>query len=522
MDKSVNRRDFLKLLALIPTLKIPFSLLSDGLAEKGSQYKDQVKHNIIILVFDALSATNMSLYGYPRQTTPNLDRFARKAVVYHKHYASGSFTTPGTASLLTGLYPWTHRAFHIYGTVDKRLELKNIFNTFFEMSYKTTAYSHNDLALSLLHQFKNGLSYLTKTEELSLLYDNVFSNRPFIKDHNAAFLGERVSTHGQRGQSNQFPGSLFFAMLHRIWRTHKQSDILEIYKELFPRGIPSANDTPIMYLLEDAVDYVLRQVISDPGPYLGYYHFFPPHEPYNTRQEFTDLFIDGWAPVAKPPHHFTQGHNQNHLNLQRRFYDEFILYADAEFGRFMDQMEKQSLLDNTIVVFTSDHGEMFERGILEHVSPTLFDPLIRIPLVIFMPGQEERVDVKSPSSCIDVLPTLMHASGHPVPSWGEGQVLAPFNGIDTILDRSIYTMDAKENYKNADLKIGTVALIKERYKLVHYFGYDGFDDEYELYNLENDPEELENIYGYSTMTKSLKDELKMKLAEVNNLHAGNR
>jgi arylsulfatase A-like enzyme len=522
MSKHFQRRDFLKLLALLPSLKLPWSWFPDLPTEKASSQSDQNPPNVIVMVFDALSATNMSLYGYHRNTTPNLDRLAKRAIVYHQHYAGGSFTTPGTASLLTGLYPWTHRAFHIYGTVDKRYEQKNIFQAFSEISYDTVAYSHNDLALALLHQFSNGLNTLKKTQELSLLYDNVFSDRLFINDHNAAFLGERVVTRGQRGQTNQYPSGIFFAMLHKIWRTHKQSDIWHTYKELFPRGMPSANDAPIMYLLEDAVDWVIQRMASSPPPSLGYYHFFPPHEPYNTRQDFIDVFIDGWAPNEKTEHHFTQGHHQNHLNLQRRFYDEFILYADAEFGRFMDQMEERGFLDNTIVVFTSDHGEMFERGILEHVSPTLFDPLVRIPLVIFMPRQGERVDVKSPTSCVDVLPTLLHATGYPTPSWSEGQVLAPFNGMDIVEDRSIYTMDAKENYKNADLGIGTVGMIKGRYKLVYYFGYEDFDKEYELFDLENDPEEIENIYASSPMSKTLKDELQEKLRETNHLHSVNR
>jgi len=384
------------------------------------------------------------------------------------------------------------------------------------------AYSHNYLALTLLHQFSSGLNTIKKTQELSLLYDNVLSDRLFVNDHNAAFLGERVVTRGQRGQTDQYPSSILFAMLHKIWRTHKQSDIWHAHKELFPRGMPLANDAPIMYLLEDAVDWVIQKMASSPITSFGYYHFFPPHEPYNTRQDFIDVFIDGWAPIAKSEHHFTQGHHQNHLNLQRRFYDEFILYADAEFGRFMDQTEKRGLLDNTIVVFTSDHGEMFERGILEHVSPTLFEPLVRIPLVIFVPGQRERVDVESPTSCVDVLPTLLHATGAPVPPWTEGQVLPPLSGRDLSEDRSIFTMDTKENYKNSDLRIGTVGLIKGRYKLVHYFGYEGFDNEYELFDLENDPEEIENIYASSSMLKTLKDELLEKLREVNHLHSGNR
>ncbi|MBK9781637.1 MAG: sulfatase-like hydrolase/transferase [Anaerolineales bacterium] len=68
------------------------------------------KKNVLIIVFDAMSAYNLSLYGYDRETTPNLARLSKRATVFHNHFAGGNFTTPGTASILTGSLPWTHRA----------------------------------------------------------------------------------------------------------------------------------------------------------------------------------------------------------------------------------------------------------------------------------------------------------------------------------------------------------------------------------------------------------------------------
>ncbi len=65
-----------------------------------------------------------------------------------------------------------------------------------------------------------------------------------------------------------------------------------------------------------------------------------------------------------------------------------ILYADKEFGRFFDYLDSSGLLDNTWVVLTSDHGEMFERGIDGHDTEVLYEPVIRIPLMIFEPGRK--------------------------------------------------------------------------------------------------------------------------------------
>ena len=71
----------------------------------NDQQPDSNHPNVLIVVFDAWSALNCSLYGYPRDTTPNIKRLAEKGTVYHNHYAAGTWTIPGTSSLLTGALP---------------------------------------------------------------------------------------------------------------------------------------------------------------------------------------------------------------------------------------------------------------------------------------------------------------------------------------------------------------------------------------------------------------------------------
>ena len=77
-------------------------------------------------------------------------------------------------------------------------------------------------------------------------------------------------------------------------------------------------------------------------------------------------------------------------------------------------------------------------------------------------------------------------------------------------------MDAKSNPKSAPFKEGTVAMVKDRYKLIYYTGYDGFDNEFEMYDLINDPEEMENLYSESnTLAGDLKVELLDAVEEAN-------
>jgi arylsulfatase A-like enzyme len=286
------------------------------------------------------------------------------------------------------------------------------------------------------------------------------------------------------------------------------------YGELFPRGIP--NNHNISFILEDAIDWSMRQLEIMPQPLLAYMHFYPPHDPYTTRREFVDRFDDGWNPSPKPFHPLSAGQPDQELIKFRREYDEYIAYADAEFGRLYDFMDRNGILDNTYVIFTSDHGEMFERGVWGHITPVLFEPVIRVPLIISKPGQQKAQDVYAHTSCVDILPTLLYLAGIEKPDWCEGEVLPTIGEEESATDRSIFCVEAKTNPKFAPLKHHTVSLVRDRYKLVHYLGYQGYDDIYEMYDLKDDPEEMNNIYtSKKSIASDLQGLLNEKLMQVN-------
>jgi arylsulfatase A-like enzyme len=519
--KQFSRRDFLKLLLLLPLLKIKLPTSATGpVASPQPRTSPEDEGplnnppNIIILVLDAFSAKNISLYGYRRHTTPNLERFAQRATVFHQHYAGGNFTMPGTSSLLTGAYPWSHRGFHLFGTVIDGFVDRNLFSMF-EPDYFTIGFSHNLIVMNLLHQFSQYLDQFTLAKDLALESETVF-DRIFPEDFNDSFWGERLV----RGSGLPLPSSLFLSFVEGNFQQEPSEHLKEQYQDIFPRGIPY-NTVGVFFLLEDAIDWINAQVPSAPKPFLGYFHLFPPHEPYNTRKEFVDIFNDGWTPQTKPKLAFPQGRSESFLNSKRRYYDEFIAYTDAEFGRLIDSLEQSGALDNTYFILTSDHGELFERGIQGHYTSTLYEPVIRIPLLISKPGQEERIDVDMRTSCVDLLPTLLYLADKPIPEWCEGQVLPSFGQSKPDPERRIYVVEAKQNPKMGPVKIGTVALMKGDFKLIHYFGFKDFSDVYELYDLKKDPEEMENLYNRRTdLAAELKSELLAKLDEENHKFAG--
>jgi arylsulfatase A-like enzyme len=187
-------------------------------------------------------------------------------------------------------------------------------------------------------------------------------------------------------------------------------------------------------------------------------------------------------------------------------YDAYIANVDAEFGRLVETLQSQGALENTYIVVTSDHGESFERGFDGHISPLLFEPLTNIPLLIAAPGQQERQDIFSPTSCVDVLPTLLSLANQAVPAWCEGQLL-PGLGGNPDSQRSIFSVEAATNPAFAPLKTVSVAMRKGNYKLTYYSGYQDHDI-FELYDLEKDPEELVDLYAANPAVASLlKEEL---------------
>ena len=514
-SKNLSRRDFIKLISLMPFLyldKPQFSTIPPQ--EKKQLEGNQNSPNIIILVFDALSAKNMSIYGYPRDTTPNISKFARQATVFHNHYAAGNFTPSGTASLLTGAYPWHHRALQLKGRVAAQFQERNIFSHL-PQEYQSIAYSHNHNVTILLRQFSKYLNKIPALDEL-MVYGKLFSGRLFPNDFTTAFWGEDALV----GSHKRLSSSFIYSLIYRNQFLNTLFSQNENYIIRFPRGISFTSQQQIFFL-EDAIDWIIEQCLSMHQPFLGYFHLWPPHDPYNTRYDFVDIFNDGWLPRKKPSHFFTEHHSESDEINQRRYYDEYIAYVDSEFDRLISSLERSGLMENSYIILTSDHGEMFERGIVGHSTPTLYEPLIRIPLIISKPEQKHREDIFTNTSCVDLLPTLLTINNRDIPDWCEGVVLPTFGDFTESEPRSIFAVEAKMNSSFKPLEKGTVAVIEEQYKLINYFGYEGYDEVYELYDLQNDPEEIENLYQSKIV---LATQLKRKLADkikIQNNNSGN-
>lgn len=503
---KITRRDFLKSASLY-VMGLLGASFQPGLKRLNEFVGDNP--SVIILLFDTLSARHLSLHGYRRLTSPNLTRFAEKATVYHRHYAAGNFTSPGTASLLTGTYPWTHRAFQQAGIILRKLADQNLFRLF-DSSYTRSAFAQNIWADLFLYQFKKDIDVHVKSTAYSLNEQIHYNDGLWEKDALIAFRAYEEFLEQDYG----IPGSLYFSFLDKL-KTYFANEVeFKELKQDYPRGIPNFIKYKLYFVLEQVFDGVSKEINDLHKPFIGYYHFWSPHEPYFPHRRFIGMFDDGWSPAPKEPHPLSAFLPDKELNQSRREYDEYVANVDAEFGRLYDYLQDVGILDTSYLIVTSDHGQLFERGVNGHVTPLLSEAIIHVPLIISAPGQADRQDIYSPTSCVDILPTLLKVTGGSAPDWLDGNLLPGFGGEDKV-GQPVFAMEAKKNPSRSPITQATIAMIQGDYKLIWYIGYAGYDDVYELYDLEKDPEELVDLSkSHSDIVLSMGNELKMRLAEA--------
>lgn len=495
-----TRREFLKTAFV--------SAASLGLGRSTLPGRSQIKSdspNVILLVFDSLSARHLSLLGYPRLTTPHLQKFAETATVYHHHYAAGNFTTPSTASLLTGAYPWTHRAIQQSGLIDRDRTNQNLFASL-NSSYQRVAFAQNVWADLFLYQFKNSIDIHLKSTAFSLENGMRYNNALGESDSLASFRAFDDFLEQDYG----LPGSLYFSLYDKLKSYLAQKMRPTTLAEEYPRGIPTFMKYKLYFLLNDVFNGVKNEIMGLQQPFVGYFHFWTPHEPYTPNRQFVGLFNDDWIPAPKPMHPFGGHIPEEQLHALRRQYDEYVANLDAEFGNFYESLMDAGILENSYVIVTADHGQYFERGVHGHGTPLLYDPVINVPLIISAPGQTVRRDVYSATSCVDVLPTILKITASDQPAYSEGTLLPGF--IENEAERPVFAMEAKLNSAFGPLKIGTFAMIQGDYKLIWYRGYAGSDDTYELYNIKSDPEELDDLSASDPhVLQQMAEQLKQKL-----------
>lgn len=426
--------------------------------------------NIVLLSIDALSAPHMSLYGYARPTTPELQQFAKGAMVFDRAYANGNFTTPGIATILTGTLPWTHRALQLPVwplTYTRRTSLPAVLE---RAGYRTGYVSTNAIAGAAKQGF-GGYFQFARTDmtgHVTLCADGLSRYLRYV-----CAAAELPPLEEMEGIAAEF---------------RPPNDNLEHDPRL---------------ALGPALQWLAR--VDRSKPIFLWVHLFPPHSPYAVPKPWLGRFDaserDRDAASTQPSWAWIQSQltPQRVQTLAAR-YDEAVAYVDSSAAPFLQQA-LELLGPNTALIVTADHGESFAHGYGAHTGPGLYDEIIHIPLIVKLPGEMEGQRCAGPVEQADIAPTLAALAGIRPPADWEGHSLLdacdPSNGGDSRPQRAIFSMNFEQNPRFAALKTGSVAVIKGRWKLIHYMGalhypfMPALHDE--LYDVVADPDERTNL-----------------------------
>ncbi len=340
------------------------------------------KH-VLILSVESLRWDHLGFAGYPRPTSPHIDKLVARGTCFRRAYAQAPWTRPSVASTFTSTYPSTHNAaddegFGVSPKERGRGFLQNVENT------------------SVMAQLSESFTTLAE----------VFSSRGY-----RCFgwsCNPQISQYLGFGQGFKEYESTVDSVVERL--------LIETYggKDRIPDQVKVKNLEKARSVadewFEERVTQMFRQ--KDRAPTMVFVHFMTTHLPYLPAKKAEKMFAtlsDGVAitgvnagPIQAGEIRLTDADIAYNINL----YDATIRETDARVGRILRALEESGLADETLVVLAADHGEEFhDHGKVGH-GHTLYEELIRVPLVLAGPGIPAGKSVAVPVQNIDLLPTI--------------------------------------------------------------------------------------------------------------------
>lgn len=491
--------------------------------------------NILFILTDQQRQDSLACYGNDWIETPNLDSIADRSFVFENAYVTQPVCTPSRASIMTGLYP------HAVGLHRNNIPLPSDCPTIAERiseDYYSAYFGKWHLGNDMIQQ--HGFDKWISVED----FHRVRATKREYRNVEAHY-NDHLRKHGIEP-----PG------------------VNRSYENWFASAGLTEEQTQAYFLGDSAADFIRSHPDSETGdmPFMLYVSFFEPHPPY------TGPLNDLYAPeeITVGPAFLQRPDNGSYLNRLRADYymagnlnplgiDDYhdltaengwrglraqyfanVTLVDRQVGKMLDALRDTGQLDNTIIVFTSEHGEMAgDHGMLEKRS--MYEEASRVPLLIHVPDSEpankgEAQRIEGSVSLVDLVPTLLDLSGTseeermsmggsrarlgdgfaPTPSeldpgkWPiQGKSLAPvLEGETDLSNNDVFVqwngmgdrnLGTPEINRMASMHWRTV-ITPDRWKLNLCPA-----DQCELYDLNNDPHEMNNLYDDPAQRDRIRD-----------------
>ena len=406
--------------------------------------------NVVLISLDTTRADHLSVYGYARRTSPKLEAFAAGATLYRHAYANGDMTLPSHASMLTGLYPTQHGAHadhSLYTAISD--QVPTLPEVLQKAGYRNYAAVANFIFLDPRYGFARG-------------FDTFLMPRPLPVVSNAATYLLRTG--------------LYSLTVPWLWteamRRFFTADEIAAVGETFPAR---AGGKPFFLFLNFMEAH--RPLVT-PG------HFrkmFPGYD-----QGFDELEIRSWEYDVFRELHTVTPEERTKLHAD---YDGGIAYMDDATGRLLDRLKRQPWYDASLIIITSDHGELFgEKQLIDHGN-SVDHGITGIPMIVKFPHQKQGRVVESPVSQVDIFATIAAAAGAVAPPNAGADLAAGDPGAARAIVLESYPTSA---YITLHKKMDRMerALVKGRWKMVR--SNRGRRD---LYDMASDPEETNNLWN---------------------------
>lgn len=471
---------------------IPFS----G-CQPGSGQVKKAPPNIIFLMddqhrWDALGVVN------PSVVTPNLDRLAKQGVLFEQAVCQAPMCIASRNSMMLGMYPnQTGVLRNEPGIPDEELPAGTLPQLFHEAGYETAGFGKTHW----------GLTTSTRGFETRYVSEIYEHGAVLMKDRDPEkkqLYDDEIAPYGP-GEEN--PAGY-------IGRTS---------------GIPEAAHRD-GWVTDRCLEYILER--KDERPLFLYLSFMKPHAGHNVPEGYEDLYDPDQVSYAEQPpwdkDHSTHAEGVNRRDLYEGFwknatetqwklmtmrYRANCSWMDDMFGRVLDALEQKGYLENALIVFVSDHGEMLGERYYRFNKYCLYESSVRVPMILSgtaLPEEFRGRTDRRPAELVDVYPTLLKAAGIEVPPTAEGHNLlsreelrkAGFCGLHERPDEAsfmwrtrghklILCFDRKADasgYTEADITGG------------------------EFYDLQKDPAEWNDLYG-DPVHRDIQDKMETQLLE---------
>ena len=470
--------------------------------------------NILWICTDSQRWDSLGCYGNSFVKTPNLDRLAAEGIRFEHCYAQSPLCTPSRGSFLTGRYPSTTRL---------RQNGQETPEDLGKYLLPRLLRDQADYVCGLA-----GKLHLSHCNQRSKLGEDFWK---FPKQHQLTPYEKRLDDDGYSvfhwaHGNHENPYDAYSQWLYQRGKG-LDPDFFE-GKKLGPQvseGLP-ADLTHTAFCVDKAVEFIdLHHAKDMPYPWLFSVNIVDPHPDFHPPKEFLDRYMDKLDDIplpiveedqlaGKPTYQhesYLKGEEKSQIQMsdhERRLikaaYWATCDHIDDQVGRLLEALERTGQRENTLVVFTSDHGELLGDHGRTWKGAYLYDPAVRVPLILSMPGTLPQGPVATGMvELADLAPTFMEAAGLPVAKSMQGQSIWPAlcgeGDLDT-LRKDVYTEYYNANPGHPEHWLNMLRTPTHKLIVSHGTG------EGELYDLTTDPDELENLWDEHSQ-----QELKMKL-----------